>query len=86
MSAVIAFPSNARAVNDRRRAARQTPTPRATAGGATPQQKEEALALARRMLDRGESAGWALAEATCLLPSVRAVSYRRPIGTPPEAA
>lgn len=86
MSAVIAFPSNARAVNDRRRVVRETLIARANERGATPQQKEEALALARRMLDRGESAGWALAEATCLLPSVRAVSYRRPIGTPPEAA
>lgn len=86
MSAVIAFPRNARAVSERRRAVRESIIQRAKDRGATPQQKDEALALAFRMLDRGESAGWALAEATLLLPSVRTVSFRRPIGTPPEAA
>lgn len=86
MSAVIAFPSNARAVSERRRAVRECISTRAEQRGATKEQKDQALALAIRMLDHGESASWAIAKATELLPSVRMVSFRRPVGGPPEAA
>lgn len=82
---VIAFPSNARALNERLRAVRTSIADRAKDVGATLEQKSQAQAAAMRVMDGGGSAAWAIAVAKDMLPRPQLLAYRQPT-TGPEAA
>lgn len=79
MSAVIMqFPSNPRALSERRRAVKESVDERARSTNASLEQRRAAIGAALASLDRGDSAGTAIQRGYDQLPSVRRQAYRVP--------